>query len=176
MDSLDFALRPGRTDERMARYHLVEQAWRSAYAHIYSTDEIDGVFDSRISSYGDWVDRRKQHLAHIAAEAGGQMIGFTSLSLLKSGEGEVAALYLLPAYQHRGVGTALWEAGCARLRENGCPALWVWTLARANAVIFYERLGCVRADTGSYYVGDHHEHAVGFRLEFGANPHVRPRD
>lgn len=163
--TLSFSLRPGREDESRARYRLVEKTWRSAYKHIYYTNEIDGVFDGRIASYGDWVERRKASSGHIVAEYDGKMIGFASLGLLKSGEGEVTALYVLPEYQGFGVGKALWDASCERLREMGCPAVWVWTVARAAAVRFYERQGCVRADTGTYAVGEHVEQAIGFRLE-----------
>jgi GNAT superfamily N-acetyltransferase len=169
---LQFILRPGRNDERAARYRLVEQAWRSAYTHIYSTEEIDGVFNGSIPSYGDWVERRKQHIEHIAAEVDGQMVGFTSLARLKDDEGEISALYLLPAYQRHGIGKALWEAGCKRLRELGCHEVWVWTIARADAVQFYEWLGCVQADEGVYEVGEHKERAVGFRLEM-PSPELR---
>jgi ribosomal protein S18 acetylase RimI-like enzyme len=164
-ETVSFRLRPGREDERRIRYRLVEQSWRAAYKHIYYTNEIDGVFDGRIPSYGDWVERRKSSSGHIVAESDGKMVGFVSLGLLKSGEGEVTALYVLPDYQGYGIGQALWDAACERLREMGCAAVWVWTLTRAAAVRFYERQGCVRADTGSYTVGEHAEKAVGFRLE-----------
>src|SRR5690606_37195658 len=123
MSGFQFTLRPSKNDEREARFRLIERAWRVAYAHIYTPEEIDGVFDSTISSYGDWVDRRKGHIAHIGADYEGEIIGFISLSLLKNDEGEVAALYILPAFQGRGVGQALWDAGCARLRDLGCPAV-----------------------------------------------------
>jgi ribosomal protein S18 acetylase RimI-like enzyme len=165
MNGFQFTLRPTKNDERMARFRLIEQAWRAAYAHIYTPQEIDGVFDSTISSYGDWVDRRKGHVAHISADSAGEMIGFISLSLLKNDEGEVSALYILPAFQRHGVGQALWDTGCTRLQGLGCPAVWVWTLERVGAVHFYEKQGCLRADEGSYYVGEHHERAIGFRME-----------
>ena len=161
----EFRLRPGKPEERGARFRLVEQAWRSAYRHIYSLREIDGVFDSSLSSYGDWVERREKPLETIAAETNREMIGFISLARLRSGEGEIAALYVLPEYQGKGVGKALWDAGCARLRELGYSTVWVWTIARADAVRFYERQGCVRADTGSYEVGNHNELAIGFRMD-----------
>lgn len=163
-DGFHFTLHPGNSDERGARYRLIEAAWRVAYAHIYSRAEIDGVFNATISSYGDWVDRRKEPLGHVSANVNGKLVGFISLARLKIGEGEVSALYILPEYQGHGVGTALWEAGCIRLRDLGCPAVWVWALARANAVKFYEKQGCVRMDEGSYSVGEHLERAVGFRL------------
>jgi GNAT superfamily N-acetyltransferase len=163
-EDINFRLRPGKPEERGARFRLVEQAWRSAYRHIYALREIDGVFDSSISSYGDWSDHREKTLETIAAEANGLMIGFISLARLRSAEGEVSALYVLPEYQGKGVGTALWKAGCARLRALGYSAVWVWTIARADAVHFYEHQGCLRAGTGSYEVGEHNEPAVGFRL------------
>ncbi len=163
-ESLPFSLRPGRENERRIRHHVVEQAWRSAYKHIYYTNEIDGVFDGRISTYGDWVPERRQSGGTIAADVDGRMVGYAGLALLKSGEGEVTALYVMPDYQGCGIGQALWDASCDRLRDRGCPAVWVWTLARAAAVKFYEHQGCARVGSGSYLVGEHEERAIGFRL------------
>lgn len=177
-----FTLRPGTPQERGARMRLIEQAWRVAYAHIYTRQEIDGVFDGTIPSFGGWAVQRKRQLgtinaitdanngdanSHTNSDANGTIIGFISLAELLSGDGEVTALYVLPEYQQRGVGTALWQAGCDRLRQHGCAVIWVWTLARASSVRFYERQGAVRADEGIYEVGSHHEQALGFRLETG---------
>ena len=167
-ESVSFSLRSGSENERRIRFRVIETAWRAAYKHIYYTNEIDGVFDGRLPSYGDWVERRKASRGHIVAESDGKMVGVASLALLRSGEGEVTALYVLPDYQGYGIGQALWNASCERLREMDCPAVWVWTLARAAATRFYERQGCVRADSGSYTVGPHVETAVGFRLELDA--------
>lgn len=162
-----FTLRPGKPEERQARMVLVEQAWHDAYKHIYTPDEINGVFDSTLASYGDWTERRVQHLDNITAEADGQVIGYIGLARLRSGGGEVAALYVKPAYQNQGVGKALWDAGCERLRELGFSEVWVWTISRAVAVEFYRRQGCIAADKGEYQVGEHYEPAIGFRMSLG---------
>lgn len=44
-----------------------------------------------------------------------------------------------PARQGQGIGAALLRAGAARLRADGCTALWCD--ARVTALGFYERLG-----------------------------------
>ena len=154
----------------------MRSAWRSAYAHIFSPDEIEGVFDGSLEGEGSWVGARLASAGTLAARRDGSLLGLASLGLLRDGGGELAALFVRPQDQGRGVGTALWEAAIEELRRAGCPRMEVWTLARADARSFYERRGCVAVDTGSFTVGHHVEEVVGyaFDLSRSATPQSSP--
>ncbi len=159
--------------ERDARVETVRAAWRSAYAHIFSRAEIDGVFDGTLEGQGSWVGARVAPAGTLAARRGGRIIGLAGLGLLRGGDGELAALYVVPAEQGRGVGTALWERAVAELRARGCRRMEVWTLARAGARRFYEARGCVAFADGTFVLAGHRETAVGYALDISEPARAR---
>jgi GNAT superfamily N-acetyltransferase len=151
--------------EREARVEVVRAAWRSAYAHIFTRSEIEGIFDGSLEGEGSWVAARLAPAGTLAARRGRLIIGLAGLGLLRSGDGELAAFYVLPGEQGRGVGTALWERSIAELRLRQCARMEVWTLARSSARRFYEARGCVAFGEGSFVVAGHREPAVGYTLD-----------
>ena len=55
--------------------------------------------------------------------------------------GEIVAVYLLPAYFRRGVGTALVQETLAALRQEGFCRFYLWCLAGADAAeAFYRKM------------------------------------
>jgi GNAT superfamily N-acetyltransferase len=157
-------------DEREERVELVRAAWRSAYAHIFTRAEIDGIFDGSLAGQGSWVAARLAPAGTLAARQRGRIIGLAGLGMLRGGDGELAAFYVRPEQQGRGVGTALWERCVAELRRRSCPRMQVWTLARAGARRFYEARGCIVFGDGSFVVAGHREPAVGYAVDISAAP------
>jgi GNAT superfamily N-acetyltransferase len=151
--------------EREARVEVIRAAWRAAYAHIFSRHEIDGIFDGSIEGEGSWIEARLAPAGTLAARRGGRLIGVASLGLLRGGDGELAAFYVLPGEQGRGVGSALWVRSVEELGLRGCRRMEVWTLARAHARNFYEARGCAAFGTGTFTVAGHREPAVGYTLD-----------
>ena len=72
------------------------------------------------------------------AEADGVVVGF---SMAVRSERTVFALFVLDAWQGRGVGTRLLDAAVAWLRSHGVDRPWLKTGADTRAVAFYERRG-----------------------------------
>ncbi len=161
--------------EREQRVEVVWCAWRSAYAHIFSRAEIDGIFDGALEAEGSWVAARAASAGTLAARRGGRVIGLAGLGLLRSGDGELAAFYVRPEEQGRGVGSALWDRSVIELRLHDCARMEVWTLARAPARRFYEARGCVAFGEGSFVVAGHREAAVGYALDISEPARVRSR-
>lgn len=76
------------------------------------------------------------------------------------------ALYVLPEYEGRGIGSALWEGSLAALRERGVRVMQVWAATAASwAVPYYERRGCVPVATGDASCGEHIVPHTGYRIE-----------
>jgi GNAT superfamily N-acetyltransferase len=80
------------------------------------------------------------------AVAGGDVVGLGNAGALPVDEpgfrGEVARLYVAPAWQRRGVGRALFLSLAAGLDEAGLAPFLLWTVARnAPARAFYVRMG-----------------------------------
>jgi GNAT superfamily N-acetyltransferase len=155
--------------EREARVDVVRAAWQAAYSHIFSVAEIDGIFDGDVEGEGSWVASRLAPAGTLGARRDGGLIGLASLGLLRSGDAELAAFYVRPEEQGRGVGLALWSRAVDEFRLRGCARMEVWTLARAAARRFYEARGCVAFAEGSFAAAGHVEPAVGYALDFSAS-------
>jgi GNAT superfamily N-acetyltransferase len=171
-----YTLRPSTGDDRRKRWKILHEVWKTDYPHIYSSDEIESVFDNTVPQVASWVSRRRAELGYIVVEVAGEVVGFVGMASLYpdfsqvvSGdelprEGEIIGLYLLAPYHGMGIGRALWNAGIDVLRQHSCATAWVWTIERAAAVSFYTHVGCTAAGAGTYAVGDHIERAAGFRI------------
>lgn len=153
-----------REGDREARATVVRHAWEDAYSRLFSPEEIAAVFEGRLPMHGNWTTRREAPAGTLVAEVGGEVVGIVSTGRFRDGDGEVAALYVQPGHQGRGVGTRLWEAAVTHLREAGCTRLEVWTLSQGPAMRFYPARGCHRFATGSFRIGEHAEEAAGFEL------------
>jgi ribosomal protein S18 acetylase RimI-like enzyme len=86
----------------------------------------------------------------LVAERGTKAVGFCSVATSSrdadqgAGVGEIAALYVDPPRWGEGIGTALVTKALAELREAGCTAVTLWTLAENEAALrFYTRAGLV---------------------------------
>ena len=155
----------GGPAEREQRVAVVRDAWISAYAHIFTRAEIEGIFDGALEAQGSWVSARLAPAGTLAARLDGRLVGVADLGMLRSGDGELAGFYVRPEHQGRGIGTALWERAVAELSGRGCRRMEVWTLARAPARHFYEARGAVAEGQGAFFVAGHREPAVGYVLD-----------
>lgn len=151
--------------ERDARVDVIRAAWRSAYSHIFTRTEIDGIFNGDMEGEGSWVASRLAPAGTLAARRDGRLIGLASLGFLRNGDAELAAFYVRPEEQRRGVGLALWSQALDEFRLRGCTRMEVWTLARADARKFYEARGCVAFADGSFTTAGHVEPAVGYAVD-----------
>jgi GNAT superfamily N-acetyltransferase len=155
--------------ERETRVDLIRAAWQSAYSHIFTRAEIDGIFDGDVEGEGSWVPSRLAPAGTLGARRDGRLIGLASLGLLRSGDAELAAFYVRPEEQGRGVGLALWSRALDEFRLRGWTRMEVWTLARAGARHFYEARGCVAFGEGSFAAAGHVEPAVGYALDISVS-------
>lgn len=163
--SLSFMIRQATEDDTPGIRQVNRLAWESAYATIYTPDEIQRVFEGSLSQRNTWADRRQDRISTLVAEANGEIIGMVGLSKLHDGDGEITHLYVHPQYQKQGVGYALWRAGIEALQRRRCKKVWVWVLAKAAAYQFYLRYGCEPMEMGSYYLGEHEEKTIGCVLD-----------
>ena len=155
----------------IAQVHV--QSWRATYPGILPATEIER--HTLVRRAGLWA-RALQAPAHgvfvavAVDETGtdeastGKVHGFASIGAFRvepagsdgqgegAGEGELNALYLLPAAQKQGTGRLLFDAGVHALREAGFVAMRCWVLQGNPAIAFYERLGGVRVASKTFTV------------------------
>jgi ribosomal protein S18 acetylase RimI-like enzyme len=166
VDTISIQIRWAAQEDIPARWDLIRVAWDQAYAHIYTSQEIEDVFHNRIEQKNTWQHNRRQVLGSLVAEVDGQVVGTAGLALLRDGDGEVTSLYVHPDWQSKGVGTALWNGCVDALRDHDCSGVQVWVLENAGALAFYRRRGCLLFGEGYYWVGRHTERALCCRLKF----------
>jgi ribosomal protein S18 acetylase RimI-like enzyme len=133
-------LRPARPDESVTLLAIQRAAAVDAFAHVYPPelypfpdDEIRQVWDEAL------VD---PEVEVYVAESDGAAVGAVSI-----GKGYLATLYVLPAYQGRGVGSALHDLALERLRALGFRQAKLWTLRENDSGrSFYEKRGWTLTD------------------------------
>jgi L-amino acid N-acyltransferase YncA len=144
-------VRPARLADsgRIGEIHVA--AWREAYADLMPPARLAAL------DVGERAAMWRHQLASgtargiAVAEQDGVIVGFASCAKQRTAElaaagyaGEVAAIYLLRAGQHRGAGRLLMQAMARRLIAEGYRSMALWVLAaNAPARGFYERLGGV---------------------------------
>jgi len=132
----------------IARVHVA--VWHTTYRGLIADALIDEVtLDQREAMWGDILTAYTDtHPVLVAEDFGIGICGFGNAGPLR-GEGvqgfsgEFKTLYLLPAYQRRGIGRTMLCRLAALLVERGHDAALAWVLASNPACGFYEAMGGV---------------------------------
>ena len=147
-DATPFDARP------IAEVHVA--TWRTTYPGIMPQEHLDTLSVGQFAA--DWANRIAEGKTRIlvAEDETGQVVGFSSGGPERTGDAEFPAevytLYLLQSLQGRGLGRRLLTAMARRLRDDGYPALMLWTHIRNPARAFYEALGGQPARTSQRVV------------------------
>ncbi|MEA2394140.1 MAG: hypothetical protein QOJ82_2031 [Solirubrobacteraceae bacterium] len=122
---------------------LQARAWRRAYADVVDPDAMPepSLFEERWRTRMADGEREAWVFDQDGIVAGFVMVGPSGVP---GGEGELHALYVDPAAQGAGVGSALLDHGEDRLRAAGHARAGLWVFdANAHGREFYERRGWV---------------------------------
>lgn len=126
----------------IAKVHV--DSWITTYQNIVPDEYLDGLkYEDRERLW----NRNLQHsTAFVAENEIGEIIGFADGGKERSGNypdigGEVYSIYILKAYQGRGVGKLLMRAISNELLANDIQSLIVWVLKENQSSGFYENLG-----------------------------------
>lgn len=150
----NFTVRQAKTADIKAIRAIAQETWEITYAHtvlatnrarVIATSYSDEALGRSLRSLGrdNWF-----WVAEDTSADNTQVIGFVEVSL-RTGvhpDAELTRIYVLPAWQHRGVGSALNAAMLTELRSLRPslrpPRLLLAVAAtNANAIAFYEARG-----------------------------------
>jgi GNAT superfamily N-acetyltransferase len=141
-------LRPARPADApaIARVHVA--VWQSTYRGLIADQTIDAVsVEQREAMWTDILTGYAEtHPVLVAEDFGIGVCGFGNAGPLR-GEavpgysGEFKTLYLLPAYQRRGIGRLMLGKLAAALIDRGHVSALAWVLASNPACGFYEAMG-----------------------------------
>jgi GNAT superfamily N-acetyltransferase len=164
-----FTIRPGQLAdaEGIARVHV--ESWRTTYKGIMPDDVLANLsIEERAATRRQQLSNPESRSIAYVAEADGQIIGFVIGGPERTGHAvytaEIYAIYLLQAYQGRGIGRALVQAVVGWLLDKGYTAMLIWVAAKNPATNFYAALGGQPFDskTESFGGGEIEEIAYGY--------------
>ncbi|RIN17677.1 GNAT family N-acetyltransferase [Mammaliicoccus vitulinus] len=125
--------------ETLAKVHF--ESWISTYKGIVSDSYLDSL---TLQSY---IEKHRIFNAPcIVAEIDDEVVGFLMYSKDKDEDtsdkcGEIMVIYLLPAFQHKGIGTCLMQEAEKRMKSE-YDQLSLWVLEdNIPTVKFYEKMG-----------------------------------
>jgi ribosomal protein S18 acetylase RimI-like enzyme len=137
-------VRPATRDDipALARVHV--QAWLETYSGLMPHEVLDAItLEARVLQWERTFDQ--PHGIFVALEDG-QIVGFASCGTAQdflSADGELFTLYLLSAFQHRGLGQALWNVVLEFAQARDWESMVVWVLeSNILAQGFYKHQGC----------------------------------
>jgi ribosomal protein S18 acetylase RimI-like enzyme len=144
--SFSFRLREGRETDIPAISRAYAQSWRETYQGIAPAAFLEGMTEP---ASGQIFQQSLQpnsfsyflYVAEVENEIVGFVDGGKERGRPESGEGEIYAIYLLKAFQGKGVGRELFRAALGRLRQSGLSPTVVWVLEKNAYRKFYESMG-----------------------------------
>lgn len=155
VSSHGYSIRPAEPADADAIAAVHGQSWDESYRGLLP----DEIIDRQMTPEG-FLKSWRQRLTHpepdsaqvLVAEAmdesgASRLVGFVSAGSSRDDwhdcKGEIRALYLLKAFQKRGIGDALWNAGVRHLAAQELLPGHVVTLVENPTVGFYQRVGAV---------------------------------
>ena len=144
-----FRIRPADSGDALGMASVRVNTWRVAYRGIVPDAFLDGLSAEGVAdrwSKAFWQDRDPGVGLFVAENEAGEIIGIAicgpEQDRAPAHKGEIYVLYVLPAYQQRGIGRSL-VAACARhlIGQLGAKTLIVWVIAENPYRRFYESLG-----------------------------------
>jgi ribosomal protein S18 acetylase RimI-like enzyme len=128
--------------ERIANVHT--ETWRSAYRDLLPEPLGELTPEVQRERWEESLSQTKR-TGTVVAEAGGEIVGFASFGPEPGNDyhyqGELYAIYVLPAYQQRGIGAQLLAEAARGLLGRGLPNMMAWVLSSNPARAWFEKRG-----------------------------------
>ena len=131
----------------IAKVHF--DCWQTTYQGLLPQEYIaKRTYEKRLKNWQQRLDTNNKAEVNYftyVAEVAGEIVGFTDGGLNRGNstvyKGEIYALYILKAYQRKGIGRILVLAIASQLSQLGLTSAIVWVLEGNPAVQFYQVLG-----------------------------------
>jgi GNAT superfamily N-acetyltransferase len=161
---LSIEIRDARREDVPEIQDVARTTWNSAYRDIFP-GEVRAEFIERAYSRAALAQRIGDGV-FLVAVADGWVVGFADFHPVSPDEVELAAIYVLPEAQGRGVGTRLLEVGIGRF---AWAKKFTLRVERENAPArrFYENRGFAPGRHLTEHFLDHELHEVQMMLEVG---------
>ncbi|MFD0050514.1 GNAT family N-acetyltransferase [Actinomycetes bacterium NPDC127524] len=111
---MEYMIREMQIEDISQVQHVAKTSWNSTYQGIIPLEIQESFLKT---AYNDeMMQKRLEHSLFWVAEVNGEIVGYANFSAIKEeGKTELAAIYLNPEYQGKGIGTALLDEGIKQL-------------------------------------------------------------
>lgn len=146
--------------------HIARETWHTTYAGIIPIP-VQDAFLARAYSPDTLALKLRSAAALVVAQVDGEVVGYAQFNHRRgnTGDAELSAIYVLPAYHERGLGKRLLAAGLQQLAPD-LQRLWV-RVERDNASgrAFYDRTGFRRVRAYEDNMDGHSTHMLELLLD-----------
>ena len=130
--------------ETMAEIH--RSSWLAAYSGLLPPEAIAEVNANRSALWASILREDPPRASYFLAELDGVPAGMIVFGVPREENpehtAEIHSLYLLPEYQHRGIGSELIAFAIRELKRQRFSSVYLWVLAEnRNAIACYEKNG-----------------------------------
>lgn len=132
----------------VAKVHV--DSWKTTYKNIIPNEYLTQMtYESREPK---WKDIISKQAVYVAENNDGDIIGFSNGGKERTGnyptyKGEIYAIYILEAFQRKGLGKLLLEPIIKDLMQEEIFSMTVLVLEENSSRLFYESLGAKKIDT-----------------------------
>lgn len=137
-------IRKATTLDVKAIQTIAQKSWHVTYEGIIPRDVQDNFLNTFYNE--ETLSNRVSATPFAVAEEENDIIGFTNFIELDKGKSELAAFYLLPSHQKKGVGTKLLEEGSS-LFHIPLPMYVNVEKDNVDAIAFYKAKGFTVLET-----------------------------
>jgi len=152
-------IRRAQLDELPILENLARQIWPDTYAHIISPQQINFMLDWMYSFPALKQQQEEGHEFYILA-VDGTDIGFMALEWIHDAQQsgsvqlKINKLYVLHAFQGKGIGRALVQKALERAVETQCEAIFLQVNKANGAKNFYFKLGFQVREEAVFDIGN----------------------
>lgn len=148
-------IREARLEDAAAIAKVHVDSWQTTYRGLLPDDYLEKR--SYKKRKNNWQNKlsinqkaKANDVTYVAENTALEIVGFINGGLARDNlatyEGEIYALYILEAYQRRGIGRSLLQVIASRLSQSGLTSIMIWVLEGNPASQFYQALNGRRID------------------------------
>ena len=160
-------IRPWTEEDVDATRRILREAWLAAYGAFIPVDDLEGYLEEQYSGVALRTLHRTAGVDGFVAEADGAPASYLRTRHdASTGRFCVASLYVLPAAQGRGLGTALLAAAAEAARKAGADRVWLGVMVPNRRTLdWYRRIGFTFAEREPFRMGRTVvDHLIGHRM------------
>lgn len=143
-------IRTATADDATQIARVQVESWRTTYKGIVPDSFLDGM--SYVERTKRWQKISVEQTVFVAETDGGEIVGFSNGGRERQGkfagyDGELYAIYILQAYQGKGIGKQLTKAVVDSLLKKRFHSMLIRVLKDNPAIYFYESIGGEKVGT-----------------------------